>query len=178
MLIMPMFLTTTLLSAVAVADLWTSSTGVFIQVTFIESKGIVFEGQVKNRTKKCFIQRTIIKNHNSSDHCNFDHLSLIITVILWVEFLECLLASCPLSYSLFTSIIIFTDTTITRVECWEPLLVMQWVRASQRWQGSGLRWRRIIILVVGDDPRTSTLIVIVLYEIEVTNHVQFVESRQ
>ena len=54
MLIMPMFLTTTLLSAVAVADLWTSSTGVFIQVTFIESKGIVFEGQVKNRTKKCF----------------------------------------------------------------------------------------------------------------------------
>ena len=54
---------------------------------------------------------------------------------------------------------------------------MQWVRASQRWQGSGLRWRRIIILVVGDDPRTSILIVIVLYEIEVTNHVQSVESR-
>ena len=73
--------------------------------------------------------------------------------------------------------IIFTDTTIARVECWEPLLVMQWVRASQRWQGSGLRWRRIIILVVGDDPRTSILIVIVLYEIEVTNHVQSVESR-
>ena len=73
--------------------------------------------------------------------------------------------------------IIFTDTTITRVECLEPLLVMQWVRASQRWQGSGLRWRRIIILVVGDDPRTSILIVIVLYEIKVTNHVQSVESR-